>query len=67
MIFERSVPLFELDFLGRRTGLGGDKTFEVADSIGGKALDSHYPHISITVPQIAKEETYLYVLNGRSQ
>lgn len=50
MIFERSVPLFELDFLGRRTGLGGDKTFEVADSIGGEALDSHYPHISITVP-----------------
>lgn len=67
MIFERSVPLFKLDLLGRRTGLGGDKTFEVADSIGGKALDPYYPHISIAVPQIAKEETYLYVLNGRSQ
>lgn len=41
MIFERSVPLFKLDLLGRRTGLGGDKTFEVANSIRRKALDSH--------------------------
>lgn len=58
MIFERSVPLFKLDLLGRRTGLGGDKTFEIANSIRRKALDSHYPHISIAIPQLQERHTF---------